>query len=130
MKSRRHAIVEGTLPSLHILRNLWHLNVGIEFFNFIHDGIFVIVFKVIDGLLQKSWLIPPIQKGERRHTLGFCTVPTMAFSWPRVMESAGDAWLRLELLSCSILFILVATFLRVEAKWRQLETERFAWQMG
>ena len=53
MKARRHAIMEGALPGLHILRDLWHLNVGVKFFNFIHDGILVIVFKVIDGLLQK-----------------------------------------------------------------------------
>ena len=47
-----HTSLEGALPRLQVLRGLWHLHVGIEFFYLIEDCVFVIIFEVIITLLR------------------------------------------------------------------------------
>jgi hypothetical protein len=45
---------ERTLPSLEVLGNLRHLDVGVKLVNLVQDGILIVVSKVIGGLLLGS----------------------------------------------------------------------------
>src|SRR6266566_8500954 len=47
-----HTTLEGALPRLQVLRGLWHLHVGIEFFYLVEDCVLVIIFEVIITLLR------------------------------------------------------------------------------
>ena len=59
-----HTSLEGALPRLQVLRGLWHLDVGIEFFYLVEDRVFVIIFEVIITLLR-GW-----SRREKGSTIG------------------------------------------------------------
>lgn len=44
--------VKGSLPSSPVLSNLRHLNIRVEFLDFIRDCVFVLVTEVVYGLLE------------------------------------------------------------------------------
>lgn len=50
----RHTPRERTLPGFKVLDDLRHLDVRIKLVNFIQNGIFIVVAKVIGGLLLSS----------------------------------------------------------------------------
>lgn len=58
---------ERALPGLEVLRNLGHLDIGVEFFDLVHYGVLVVVFIVVPPLLSRTVTSQGLREARNTH---------------------------------------------------------------
>lgn len=84
---KRRTSGERALPCSQVLRNLRHFHIRVELVDFVQHSVFVVVTEVIICLLRIHIEPEPVKHDALGHTFGFGAELTMAFSWPKVIES-------------------------------------------